>query len=285
MSLIIDTEVRVAEAHVSGNDQKNVTISVITVCRNSEKTIVKTLDSVRLQDHKQIEHIIIDGSSVDRTVALVERHGTRVRTLISEPDRGIYDAMNKGLRVATGDLVFFLNADDSLADRHVLGEIAVHSMATSDSLVFGDVQMIYPSGRTFRNWRSGKLPSTGMMLGWMPPHPATFIRSEVFAQIGYFDPSFKISGDYEFFLRAWRTHKFRWSYYPRLITRMLVGGRSNATLQAQYEKIREDCRAMIIHDLPFPITLSCKIGRKIPQFMLRDRPRSLRLEGTKRQWR
>lgn len=249
-------------------------ISVITVCFNSAATIVETLRSVAAQTHAVVEHIVVDGASSDDTLRLVRTHGAHVAELISEPDRGIYDAMNKGLRRATGEIVGFLNADDMLASPRTIARIA-QAFADDPTLdaCYGDLEYISADDppRTVRYWRSGPFSQEGLRKGWMPPHPTFYARRSLIARVGEFDTRLRIAADYELMLRCLVRPDLRIAYLPEVLVRMRLGGASNASLAALLRKSREDLIAMRRHGVGNITTLLAKNLRKLPQFFQRRR--------------
>jgi len=243
-------------------------ISIITVAYNSAATIVDTMDSVSSQTHGDIEHIVIDGCSSDSTVELVKQHGSHVAALLSEPDQGIYDAMNKGLRLATGEFVGFLNADDMLAGPDSAAAIAAAGM-TAD-WVYGDLDYVQSAdtGKLVRRWISGAYKPSRLSYGWMPPHPTFYARrSALLSQT--FDVRYRISADYDFMLRCLKQSARRVVYVPEVLVKMRNGGASNRSLQALWRKSNEDLQTIKSNGVGGMLTLAAKNLRKIPQFLAR----------------
>lgn len=205
-------------------------ISVVTVCYNSESTIEQTLVSVARQTHPDVEHIVIDGGSTDGTLAVLERHRAGLALLVSEPDRGLYDAMNKGWSRATGEVVGFLNADDSYASTDVLASIASSFAESGSDAVYGDLELVDRVGNVVRVWRSGRFSRLKYHLGWMTPHPATYVRKSLFERYGGFSLGLSISADYELMLRFFFRHRASVHYLPKNLVRMTAGGASNRSL-------------------------------------------------------
>lgn len=226
-------------------------ISVITVCFNSAPTLARALQSVADQDWVKVEHIVIDGASVDETSEIVERF-PHVAQFVSEPDKGIYDAMNKGLDRASGDIVCFLNADDHYASRavfsHVIAQMREHKL---DALM-GDVGFFHevnPS-RLVRRYSSGRFTPDRLAWGWMPAHPALFLSRAVVERVGRFKIDYHIAGDFEFIVRAFHGQSLRYLHLPEVLVRMQSGGVSTsgakATMQMNREMLRA-CRSNHIH--------------------------------------
>lgn len=201
-------------------------ISIVTVAYNAAPTIAGTLESVAAQVHPEIEHIVVDGASTDGTLAIVERQGKHVARLISEPDRGIYDAMNKGVRVATGDVIGFLNADDVYAHQNVLATVAAIMKREHLDALFGDVAFFSAEShaRTLRRYSSARFRPDRIAWGWMPAHPALFVRRDVFQRVGGFRTDYRIAGDFEFVARAFGKNSLRYRHLPEVLVRMLTGG-------------------------------------------------------------
>ncbi len=222
-------------------------ISVITVAYNSAATIARTLRSVARQQHPNIEHIVIDGGSQDDTVAQVQRHGSHVHTLVSEPDHGIYDAMNKGLANATGEIVVFLNADDYYAHPSVLTKVDSMFADASLDMVFGDVAFFRATqpDQPIRRYRSDRFKPSRISWGWMPAHPALFVRRSVFESTGPFQINFRIAGDFEWVARAFQNKTLRYRHLPEVVVHMQTGGISTqgwrSTVQLNCEVMRA-CR-------------------------------------------
>ncbi len=243
-------------------------ISIITVAYNSGHTIADTLRSVAQQTHPEVEHILIDGASTDNTLALARQYGAHLANLISEPDRGIYDAMNKGLACATGDFVGFLNADDMLASPETLARMA-QKMADAD-LLYGDLVYVDSDqpDRIVRHWHSGAFRPARLRFGWMPPHPSFYFRRTVSPDMR-FDLRYRIAGDYDFMVRCLKA-PLRVAYMPEILVRMRNGGASNRSVGAMLRKSREDLDVMRRQGVGGYLTLLSKNLRKLPQFFSRS---------------
>lgn len=250
-------------------------ISVITVCFNSEDTIRHTLQSVKNQTYSNIEHIIIDGASDDNTVQIAQSF-PHVSKIISEKDKGIYDAMNKGLRYASGDIISILNSDDVYASNNVLNIVADLFEVTGTDTLYGDLQYVDARNinRILRNWRSGDFNTNKFKYGWMPPHPTFFVKREVYQKAGMFDTSLKTAADYEFMLRTLYKYKFSSFYVPEVLVKMAAGGASNVSFSGRLKANREDRKAWLINGLtPYFFTLYLKPARKIFQFINKEQLR------------
>jgi glycosyltransferase involved in cell wall biosynthesis len=209
-----------------------VKFSLVTVSFNSAATIRDTIESVIGQSHPEIEYIVIDGGSTDATVEIAKGYGERIDVLVSERDRGIYDAMNKGLRLATGDVVAFINSDDFYADEDVISRVDKVFEATGTQCVFADLDYVHPrdTDRVIRQWRSRPYVAGAFRRGWHPAHPTFFVKREVFARFGGFDEELRISADYELMLRFLEARAVTSEYLPSVLVKMRVGGESNRSL-------------------------------------------------------
>jgi len=205
-------------------------VSVVTVCFNSARTIEATLLSVARQSHDDVEHIVIDGASTDGTLEILERHRQGLSVLVSERDRGLYDAMNKGWARASGEVVGFLNADDTFAEPDVLAAVASAFEQTASDAVYGDLELHSETGKLVRSWKSGSFHRFKYHLGWMTPHPATYVRRELFERHGGFVQDLSIAADYELMLRFFFRYRAKVHYLPKNLVRMTAGGASNGSL-------------------------------------------------------
>ncbi|MDT9001256.1 glycosyltransferase family 2 protein [Paucibacter sp. APW11] len=244
-------------------------ISIITVSYNSAASIGDTLRSVASQSHPDIEHIVVDGGSTDGTQSLLRQEGRHLARWISEPDRGIYDAMNKGLAMATGDLIGFLNADDMFAEASTVTQIA--KTAEDADVIYGD--LVYVSAndtrQVVRMWRSGRFSRLQLKFGWMPPHPTFYVRRSVLEKVGRFDTALRIAADYDFMLRTLALPDLRVAGVSEVLVRMRTGGASNRSLKAMLRKSSEDLLVLRRSGVGGMATLLCKNLRKLPQFISR----------------
>lgn len=245
-------------------------ISIITATFNSENSLKETLNSLFNQDYNNIESIIIDGNSTDSTLGIVERFHNKSKNikLISEPDDGIYDALNKGLALATGDLIGFVHSDDLLASSEVISELVSEIQNENLDGVYGDLQYVDKenTNKIIRFWKSCEFKPNLLREGWMPPHPTLFLKKEVYEKYGLFDLSFNISADYDFMLRVLNDSELKFGYLPKVITKMRVGGTSNRSLENIIKKTREDYRAIKINKIGNFLTLIRKNTSKLKQF-------------------
>ncbi len=244
-------------------------ITVVTAVFNGAPFIGDCLASVRSQTYPGVEHIVIDGGSMDGTIGIVRSEGTHVAKFLSEPDRGIYDALNKGIGLATGDVIGFLHADDAYASQNVLQQVVDVMSSRSVDSCYGD--LVYVSkqdrNRVIRYWRCGQYYDGLMIKGWMPPHPTFFVRREIYGRHGLFDTSFSISADYELMLRFLENHRITTAYLPEVLVRMRMGGKSNRSIGNMIRKTREDLRAWETNGLRRKwYTIPLKNVLKLPQF-------------------
>ncbi|MEI7369847.1 glycosyltransferase family 2 protein [Pectobacterium sp. 1950-15] len=243
-------------------------VSIITATYNSAKTISDTLKSLNAQTYPDIEYIIIDGGSKDNTLSLIKSSCSRVSVIISEPDKGIYDALNKGILSATGDIVGFLHSDDFFAYPDAVKDIVDAMRESNADAVYGDLNYISSTDNdvVVRKWVSGGFDINKMKLGWMPPHPTFYMKRACYQRFGSFDLSYRISADYDSLLRYLWIHKVTVKYIPKVIINMRIGGMSNRSLSNMIMKTKEDVKAMKSNKLPWLSAVAGKNLSKIPQF-------------------
>jgi glycosyltransferase involved in cell wall biosynthesis len=217
-----------------------VKISIITISYNAAKTIERTLLSVAEQSYKDIEHIIIDGGSTDDTLAICNKFPHLSKT-ISEPDKGVYDAFNKGIQLATGNIVGFLNSDDTFFNVESVNHI-VSNFDSDTECVFGDLHYVNTDGRIIRKWKSRPF-ITGNFKKHMPAHPTFYCRRETYNRLGGYDISYKIAGDFELMLRFLEKNQIQSKYIPINLVKMLPGGISNAGIKSKITITKEEFRA------------------------------------------
>lgn len=250
-------------------------ISVVTVCLNSISTIGDTLASVAVQRDANVEHIVIDGGSTDGTLDMLHRHGGRIATLVSELDQGLFDAMNKGLRRATGDVVGFLNSDDVYADDSVLREVAALFESSDADACYADLLYVAADDLTHvvRYWKSCDYRPGLLRRGWMPAHPTFFCRREVLQRVGGFDPAYGLHADFELMVRLFHTQRIRAIYVPRIWIRMRTGGASNRSVGNILRGNRESLRALHDHGIAVSVGgfVLGKLALRVPQFLARPR--------------
>ncbi|MFT3807440.1 glycosyltransferase family 2 protein [Arenimonas sp.] len=251
-------------------------ISILTATYRCEDTIADCLASIAQQTHPDIEHLVIDGGSPDGTLRILEQHRTRISQLISERDDGLYDALNKGLALCTGEVVGVLHADDLYADARVLERIAHMFEDPSVMACYGDLLYVrrQDTDRVVRYWRAGEFAKAKLRRGWMPPHPAFFARRSLYQRFGGFDTGFRIAADYESLLRMLTSLEGRVAYLPEVLVRMRLGGTSNRSLGQIIRKSREDYRAIRRHRQGGIGTLLWKNLSKLGQFVGHPNPKN-----------
>lgn len=246
-------------------------ISIITATYNSAKTVSDTLDSIAAQTYQPIEHLIIDGVSRDETLSIVAKY-PHVARVLSEKDKGIYDAMNKGVQISTGEIVGILNSDDLYTHPDVISKVMELFKDPSVDAVYGDLQYVSQENtdNVVRIWRSGNFRKSNFYYGWMPPHPSFFVRRSAYEKYGTFNLSLKTAADYEIMLRFLLKHGLNAKYLPGVLVKMRTGGASNASIKARWKANREDREAWRLNGLrPWFFTLALKPLRKIKQFIIK----------------
>lgn len=215
-------------------------VSIITVCFNSARTISDTIYSVANQDYTDIEHIIIDGGSTDGTMDIVIKANS-VTKYISEPDKGIYDAMNKGIAMATGDVIGTLNADDFYATSSAIDTVAKSFLDTQIDACFADLVYVdtNDTSQIIRYWKSNPFQPGAFKLGWMPAHPTFFVRSSIYKKYGVFDLRYQLAADMQLLFRLLEKHKINTVYLPEVLIKMRMGGATNKSIKNIFEQNRE----------------------------------------------
>lgn len=228
--------------------------SVVTVALNSERTIGDALKSVAKQDFGDYEHVVVDGASRDGTLDVVKRHDHPRLRWMSEPDKGLYDAMNKGLRMARGDYVVFLNSDDFFCRTDALSLAASKIAETGADCIFGDVEFVRSDGSTLsgRIYSARRFRPALLRFGLMPPHPAMFIRREVLVELGGFNTSFRIAGDFDIVARALLQRRKSYALLPQVLTRFRIGGISTSGIESKLIIGRELVRSLRALGQPLP---------------------------------
>jgi glycosyltransferase involved in cell wall biosynthesis len=247
-------------------------ISVITVCLNAAETIADTIHSIRRQSHPDIEYIVVDGGSTDETLSIIEQNRDVVSVLLTGPDEGMYDAANKGISAAKGEIVGMLNADDYYADEDVLKDVAL-AVADGSDAVYGDLHYVdrKRTDTIKRNWVSGSYDKKLFLSGWMPPHPTFFLRKEAYDEFGLFRLDFGSAADYELMLRMLYKYSLKPSYMNRVIVKMREGGKSNNSIANRIRANMDDRKAWKINGLTAAwYTLYLKPLSKLKQFQTLD---------------
>ncbi len=255
-------------------------ISIVTATYNSEKSVVDTARSLLEQDYPRanIEWIVVDGRSVDRTLQIIKECEFQPDRLLSETDTGIYDALNKGVRLATGDFVGFLHADDFLAAPDVLSRIACALDQTGADALYGDLQYVKPREHggysVVRYWKSGIYHQGHIKWGWMPPHPALYIKRAIYDRImlengEFFDTSYSCAADYDLMIRVLLDLNIEPAYLQKVLVNMRIGGTSNRSVGHIINKSREDWQVIRRNRIGGPLTLTWKNLSKVRQFLQR----------------
>lgn len=249
-----------------------MTVSIITACYNRADTIRKTIDSVLSQDYPEIEYIVVDGASSDGTVTIINSYGSRISKVLSEPDGGMYDALNKGIRMATGDIVGVLHSDDTFFDRHVVSTVVDQFVRNKPELLYGNGFFIDPKRpkRIIRNWVSGSMQYNRLRKGWLPLHTTVFCKRDLFGRYGLYLEDYRIAADTELLLRYLYKYKVKAYYLNQYLVRMNMGGVSTS-LNRTLTKWREDIRVYRTHGLNPYLALPLKILSKVPQFLFRSK--------------
>jgi len=244
-------------------------ISVITAVYNNRDTVAQALDSALAQTHPDVELIVIDGGSSDGTLQVLQGYADHLAVLVSEPDHGIYDALNKGIARASGEVVGFLHSDDLFADTETLSRITAAFADPEVDAAYGDLLYVSKDdpSRVVRTWRSDVFSAARLARGWMPPHPTFYVRRKVYEQLGGYDTTYRIAADYDCVLRLLGKGGVRAVYIPEVLVKMRVGGASNRSLKNILQKSREDYRALRVNGVGGMAALAWKNLSKLPQFL------------------
>lgn len=240
-------------------------ISIITISCNSVLTINQTLNSVKNQIQNNFEHIIIDGNSTDNTLKICNQY-PHISKIISESDNGIYDAINKGIKNSTGEIIGFLNSDDTFYSENSLQHIA-NTFDDNTDCVFGDLIYTDKKEKVKRVWKGSEFKKGVFKKGWMPAHPTFYCRRSVYEKLGLYDDSYKIAGDFELMLRFLEKHNIRSKYIPRTLVNMKAGGASNAGIKSKLDILKEEFRAFDQNNIPLnKLSYILHKSKKIKEF-------------------
>lgn len=251
--------------------QYSLQVSVVTVCKNCAPTLSQAIASIQTQNGIEVQHVVIDNCSSDGSKEIVGESKS-VSVFVSEPDNGIYDAMNKGIRLVNGEIVGILNADDFYASPLVLEKVAAVFQDPDIETCYGDLQYVDAAdvNKVVRHWKSGVCSPEKFYWGWMPPHPTFFVRRSVYERYGLFNLELGSAADYELMLRFLVKHRIKAAYIPEVLVKMRTGGISNASLRNRLLANRMDRRAWEVNQLhPYPWTLYLKPLRKIGQWLVK----------------
>ncbi|MBC8298556.1 MAG: glycosyltransferase family 2 protein [Bacteroidetes bacterium] len=251
---------------------KKPKISIITVAFNSAKTIKGTIESIISQDYNNIEYLIIDGGSTDGTMDIVKSYSEHVKYYVSEPDNGIYDAMNKGIKAATGDVIGILNSDDFYPNSFVLSNVAKLFQKYSCDAVYGDLVYVKANdiNKIKRYWQAGEYSTSKIKNGWMLPHPTFFVKKKIYTRYGLYDTDLKSAADYEMILKLLYKHNISVHYLPMILVNMRMGGESNKSFWNRIKANKEDSLAWTKNQLNKPMFVRLKKPlQKLRQFFLK----------------
>jgi glycosyltransferase involved in cell wall biosynthesis len=242
-------------------------ISLITVAYNAQNTIERSIMSVLGQNFSNVQYIIIDGGSTDETINIINKYRDKIDVVVSEPDNGVYDAMNKGIAAAKGDVIGTINADDFLADNTILSDVAKSFADHQTDVLYGDLDFIDLNDKIVRKWRSGRYRAGMFNRGWMPPHPTFYCRKKLFDTHGVYSLEYGSAADYELMLRFIHAHGANIFYLDKIMVKMYIGGISNKSVGNRVKALSFDLKAMRKNDILFPyMTIIFKPLRKILQF-------------------
>lgn len=245
---------------------------MITAVLNRVDNIVQAVNSVQQQTYSNLEYVVVDGGSTDGTLEVLHRCLDDRATLVSEPDHGIYDALNKGLARASGEIIGLMHSDDFFADENVLYHVAQIFTDPAVDAVYGDLDYVAKTdtNRIIRHWKAGEYTQGCLAWGWMPPHPTLFLRRQVIEQWGGFDTRFLIAADYDAILRYFGQGKIRAAYIPKVLVKMRIGGQSNHSIRRIFLKSYEDYKALRQNNVGGFFALIWKNLSKLDQFLARD---------------
>ena len=246
-------------------------ISIITISFNSVKTILETIQSVQTQTYKNIEYIIKDGGSNDGTIEVINQYLGQLSLVISEPDKGIYDAMNKGIRMASGDIIGILNSDDIYVDANVLSDVIQQFNSNKKlDILYGDLIYVKKNdtSKVVRKWKSKPYFKNFFEYGNVPPHPTIFVKKNIYQEAGLFDIQYKLAADYEFMLRVFKKYNYESKYINRVMVKMRMGGATNKSFKNIINGNKEILSAWRNNGLKPPINLMpIRIVKRLLQYL------------------
>lgn len=245
-------------------------VSIITAVLNGKPTLRDCIKSVADQEYSDIQHIVIDGGSTDGTIDVIRGHEKYLSRWISEPDGGLYDAMNKGIKLATGDIIGILNSDDIYAETNAIDSVVSCLEKSGVDTCYGDLVYVQRENmdKHVRYWKAGSFRRDKFRTGWMPPHPTFFVRRHVYEKYGVFNPDFPLAADYELMLRFLYKHRVSTAYIPKIMVRMRTGGSCRPGFPNTMNNILENYQAWRVNDLkPNPLTFLMKPLSKTLQYV------------------
>lgn len=243
-------------------------ISLITIVYNAQDTIQKCIESVIGQNYHDVEYIIVDGGSTDSTLQIINQYRPHIHVLVSEPDQGIYDAMNRGIALATGEIVGTLNADDFFNGPDVLSSVAQVFSDQDTEIVYGNLEYVNPEGIVIRKWHSGQCGKTSFNWGFMPPHPTFYCKRYLFKKLGFYNLEYGSAGDYELMVRFMHKYRVKSYHLNKVMVKMQIGGVSNKNVMNRVKAWQFDLKAMRKNGIMFPVVaIVLKPLRKIFQFV------------------
>lgn len=243
-------------------------VTIITSCFNREATIAQAIESVLSQDYSNIEYIIIDGASTDKSLDIIKKYENKITKIVSEPDSGMYEALNKGIRLATGEIIGLLHSDDFLYAQDTISKIVASFQKTNADFIYGNGLFVdqIKTDKVIRNWKSGKYSKWKVKHGWLPLHPTCYIKKSCMDNLGLYDESYKIAADSDFLVRYLYEANLNVYYLNEYIVRMRMGGLS--TDKKRRKKMwEEDIRMYKTHGFSPTITKLQKMAWKVPQFI------------------
>lgn len=248
----------------------SIKVSIITVTYNAGRFLEDCLRSVAAQNYGNVEYIVVDGLSSDNTRKIIDFYRDEIHHFISEKDKGMYDALNKGIALATGDIIGTLNADDFFASPDIVAKIASKFEEADAEVLYGSLDYVDPAEtqKVLRKWRAKPYSHGMFQYGWMPAHPTFYARRELFLKYGNYKPKYGSAADYELMLRFMHKHKAKSTYLPDVMVKMRTGGMSNSSVKNRVEANKADMEAMKANGITFPrIAAALKPLRKLPQFL------------------
>ncbi len=242
-------------------------ISLVTPVFNNVSEIEETLQSVFSQNYKNLEYIVIDGRSTDGTLDILKKYKDKISILVSEKDQGLYYALQKGFSKSSGEILGLLHSGDTFSSNDILKKIENRFQEKNPDILYGDLIYVQKenTSKVIRSWKSGS--PRNLSWGWIPPHPALFMKKSIFEEVGTFDTQFKISADYDFMLRAFKNDAYKIDYLPQVLVKMRTGGKSNNTLKTIFEKTKEDWKIIRKNKVGHLHTLALKKLSKLSQFL------------------